>query len=177
MTRKTPLTFLRPWLAVCALVLMPACVVVDLPPDELVPASTAAESSAPLGGEALAQRKLEMERAYRDMVHFHTTLVSLNRRDDRSGQVMMKDFLDRYLDLHVEPMLRPEWQSRHPELTTLDANLRFAEAETLMQLGATRRAGRIVDDIERRYEGRDDMLVGYPFGRKSTLVEALELLR
>lgn len=167
----------RRWLACAPLALMPGCIAVDVAPDDLVSDVTAAESSAPLGGEALAQRRLEMRRAYRDMVHFHATVESLNRRSDRSGQVLFNGFLDEYMGTHLDPIMRAEWQSRHPELAALDANLRFAKAELLMQMGASRRADRVIDEIEERYEGRGDMLISYPFGEQSTLNDGLALLR
>ena len=168
---------IRRWLACAPLALLPGCVAIDVAPDDLVPEVTAAESNAPLGGEALAQRRLEMRRAYGDMVHFHATLESLKRRRDRSGLVLFNGFLDEYMGTHLDPIMSAEWQSRHPELSVLDANLRFAKAELLMEMRATRRAHRVIDDIERRYQGREDMLVSYPFGDQSTLKDGLEILR
>jgi len=172
MPRRIP-----PRLALAIAVLACGCVSYDAVPDSLLSTEPVAEASAPLGGEALAQRKQQMERAQRDMVHFHTTLDGLNRRNDRNGQVLFKGFLDAYMGMYLEPLLLGEWQSRHPELSALDANLRFAKAELLIQLRATSRAQGVIDDIESRYAARGDMLVDYPFGRQSTLRKALELLR
>ena len=76
-----------------------------------------------------------------------------------------------------DPLLAGEWQSRHPELNAIDANVRFAKAELLIQLGETRRAQAVMDEIERRFHGREDMLVDYPFGDHRALGEGLELLR
>jgi hypothetical protein len=148
----------------------------DQLPPELQHQASAAEASAPLGGEALSQRKMDMQRAYRDMVHFDKTLTSLNRRRDRKGRVLFRNFLDRYMGIHLEPMLMGEWQSRHPELTALDVNLRLAKAELLIQLRERGRAQSVIDEIAHRYEGREDMLVGYPLGGQSRLGDALEAI-
>ena len=93
--------------------------------DVLLLEPTAAEQSTPLGGAALGQRKQDMQRAHRDMLHFHTTLESLQERKDRNGLVLFSQFLDAYMGLHLDPLLTSEWQSRHPELMALDANLRL----------------------------------------------------
>jgi len=153
-----------------------ACISHDAPAD-LMPGSTAVEPSAPLGGEALMQRKRDMRRAYGDMIHFYTTLESLHHRRERNGIVQLSKFLDAYLGMHVDPLLAGEWQSRHPELTAIDANVRFAKAELLIQLGQTRRAQGVMNEIERRFQGREDMLVDYPFGDQRSLGEGLEMLR
>lgn len=157
--------------------LLAGCVVSNNAPPDLLPGDTAAEDSAPLGGEALTQRKHEMQRAYADMAHFHVTLASLQFRRDKNGMVQFGKFLDSYLGTHVDPLLAGEWQSRHPEVDALDANLRFAKAELLIQLRSPRRAQAVIEEIERRFAGREDMLVDYPFGEQHALGEGLELLR
>jgi hypothetical protein len=154
-----------------------ACVGVDRAPADLLPDASAAEASTPLGGEALVQRKHEMRRAHADMIHFHQTLQSLHHRGDKNGLVLFSQFLEAYLVVHVDPLLAGEWQSRHPELTALDANLRFAKAELLIQLRLPRRAQEVMDQIEQRFHGRADMLVDYPFGHQRPLGEGLEMLR
>ena len=146
-----------------------------IPDDSWV--ETAAEESAPLGGEALAMMKREMERAHRDMLHFRTTLGSLRERKDRSGSIQLSKFVDAYMGLHLGPLLRSEWQSRHPELMALDANLRLATAEVLIQLRDPRRAQQVLDEIATRFVGRESMLVEYPVGTQSTLGDALRSLR
>jgi hypothetical protein len=45
-----------------------------------------------------------------------------------------------------------------------------------MQLRSPQRMQRALDEIERRYAGRGDMLVDYPVGEQSTLAEAIENL-
>ena len=167
------------WAAVLGAVLASGCITDGRLPDDvdLAPSATSAEQSAPLGGEALTQHKLELRRAYKDVIHFNATLESLDRRRDRSGQTLFRSFLDAYLGMHLEPLLSGEWQSRHPELTALDANLRFAKAELLIRMREQRRAQRVIEEIERRYAERDDMVVGYPLGQEGTLREGLEVLR
>jgi len=145
--------------------------------DDWVAKANAREASAPLGGEALAQRRLELDRSYRDLGHFLATLDSLNRRKDRNGQFMFAEFAEFYVGKHVIPMLEPEWQSRHPELAQLDVNARFAVVALWTRLGASSSAGHMLDEIERRYKGRSEMLVGYPIGGESTLRDAVKHLR
>jgi hypothetical protein len=176
--RRSPWTPARACAALLAGAwLATGCVVSHSAPPDLLPGDTAAEDSAPLGGEALTQRKHEMRRAYGDMIHFHATLESLHHRRDKNGLVLFGKFLDTYLGVHVDPLLAGEWQSRHPELDALDANLRFAKAELLIQLRSPRRAQAVMDEIERRFEGRQNMLIDYPFGEQRALGEGLELLR
>lgn len=163
--------------AALALVLGSGCVIDRAAPPDLVPETSAAEASVPLGGEALLQRKRELDRAYRDMVHFDATLLSLHRHGDKNGLRQFGNFLEAYMGLHLDPLLAGEWQSRHPELTALDANLRFAKAEILIQLRMTRQAQEVMDQIEQRFKGREDMLVDYPFGQQHPLGEGLQMLR
>ena len=144
---------------------------------ELAETVTAAEQSAPLGGEALSQRKLEMRRAQRDLVHFHATLEGLNRRRDRNGQNLFRSFLDAYLGTHIEPLVTGTWQSHHPELAAHDANLQLVKAELLILMRESARAQQVIERVAQRYEGHGDMIVEYPIGSQGTLQEALELLR
>jgi len=130
----------------------------------------------PLGGEALAQRKQDLNRAYHDMVHFHTTMQSLIDRHDGRSLATFDRFLDEYMGTHLSPMLRSEWQSSHPELMARDASLRFVQAEVLAMMRYPRRVEQVKDEIERRYETQGDLLVEYPIGKQGTLGRALELL-
>ncbi|HEY8153370.1 MAG TPA: hypothetical protein VII72_04495 [Myxococcota bacterium] len=144
--------------------------------DVLVLEPTAAEQSTPLGGAALAQRKQDMQRAHRDMLHFHTTLESLQERKDRNGLVLFSQFLDAYMGLHLDPLLASEWQSRHPELMGLDANLRLAKAEVLIQMRSPQRVQQVIEELHERYAGREDMLVEFPIGKQGTLRDGLRRL-
>jgi hypothetical protein len=139
--------------------------------------SRAAEESAPLGGTALAQRKRELQRTFHDLVHFHTTLENLREHRDRPGLVVFSQFLDAYMGLHLDPLLANQWQSRHPELMALDANLRLAKADVLIRMRAPGRAEEVIEEIETLFEGRGEMLVEYPIGSQGTLAHSLELLR
>jgi hypothetical protein len=143
--------------------------------DEAV--DTGEDPDLPLGGEALAHRKLDMGRAMRDMRHFHATLRSLIQRSDDRGYAVFDEFLAKYMGTHLDPMLRPNWQSSHPELMVMDANLRFMEAEMLAMMRYPRRVQDAIDEIEDRYEGRETMLIDYPIGDQTTLAEALQYLR
>jgi len=138
---------------------------------------SAAEESTPLGGEALALRRRDMQRAHRDMASFYATLESLHYRRERSGLILFNRFLDAYMGTHLDHLLSAEWQSRHPELMALDANLRLAKADVLIQMRETRRAQQVMDELARRYAGRETMLVEYPIGGQTTLEEALRILR
>jgi len=145
--------------------------------DDWVAKASAREASAPMAGEALAQRKLELDRTYHNLGYFLSTLDALHRRGDRSGQVLFSEFADFYVGKHVIPLLESEWQSRHPETALLDVNTRFAVASLWVKIGSTSSASRMLDEIERRYQGRSEMLVGYPIGSESTLREAVAFLR
>ena len=144
--------------------------------DVLLLEPTAAEQSTPLGGAALAQRRQDMQRAHRDMLHFHTTLESLQERKDRNGLVLFSQFLDAYMGLHLDPLLASEWQSRHPELMALDANLRLVKAEVLIQMRSPQRVQQVIEELQERYAGREDMLVEFPIGKQGTLRDGIRKL-
>lgn len=163
-------------LAAVALAACLACASRSEIPDGFDLEPPATRASGPLGGEALSQRKHQLERAQRDMVHFYATLESLHHRRDRNGLILFSGFLDAYMGLHLEPLLEGEWQSKHPELMALDANLRFAQAEVLIQMRAPSRVQKVIDEIEERFAGRGSMLVEFPIGGQSTLEQGLEIL-
>ncbi len=146
-------------------------------PDTFGVEETSAEETTPLGGEALDLRKREMSRAHRDMKHFQVTLRSLHEHSDRNGKILFGQFLDAFIGLHLDPMLRSDWQSNHPELMALDAGLRLAKADVLIQMRQQRRAQQVLDELLLRFEGRENMLVDYPVGGQTTLGQALEMLR
>ena len=138
---------------------------------------TVAEETAPLGGSALIQRRHQMERAHRDLIHFQTTLESLHYHHDRLGVASLSRFIDAYMGLHLDGLLKHEWQSRHPEVMALDVNLRLIQASVWIRMNSNSRADHVMDDIERRFAGRESMLVEYPIGTQHTLGESLEILR
>lgn len=130
-----------------------------------------------LGGEALAQRRTDLQRAWRDLVQLDVTMQSLNARNDSPSIVLLDNFITEYMAKHLDPLLKPEWQSSHPEVMALDANLRFMKAQLLSNMRYPRKVQDSIDDIESRFEGRESMLVEYPVGEQRALGEALEMLR
>lgn len=132
---------------------------------------------APLGGEALAQRKQDMERALGDLGSFNKTLTSLIERRDDGGLDAMEPFVLGYFGQHLDQLIEPAWPSNHPEVAGMDANLRFMKAELLIQLRHTRKVQNVIDDIRERYEGRQQMLIDYPLGQQSTIEGGIEKLK
>jgi hypothetical protein len=130
-----------------------------------------------LNGEALSQRRTDLMRAWRDLIRLDETMRSLGDRNDSRSIVLLDNFIAEYMAKHLNPLLRPEWQSSHPEVMALDANLRFMKAQLLSNMRYPRKVQDSIDDIEKRYEGRESMLVEYPVGQQRSLGEALELLR
>jgi len=161
-------------------VLMVALCVVTLGcaaiPEEEDARVQAMAAESPLGGAALDQRKIDLGRAYRDMAHIHRTMQSLIDRRDGRALSELDRFVDRYLEVHLGPLLRAEWQSSHPELMARDASLRFLQAEVLIQMKYPRRVQLVRDEIERRYQGQHDLLIEYPIGKQGTLQQGLEIL-
>lgn len=145
------------------------------PADFLVEADTL-EESAQLGGQALAVRKLELRRARADLAHFRNTLETLQQRKDRNGRILFSEFLEAYLGRHLAPLLRSEWQSQHAELAAVDAGIRLLQVEILVRMREPGRAQEEMDEIVRRYQGRESMLVDWPEGQQTTLGEALDRL-
>ena len=135
-----------------------------------------AASATSLGGQALIHRKRELERAQKDLVFYYQTLSGLRDRRDRGGYLMLASFMDAYFGLHLDPLLQPVWQSSHPEVMALDVSLRIAEAELYVQMRDPGRAQRVIDDVSRRYQGREGMLVEMPTGEQMTLGEAIASL-
>ena len=136
-----------------------------------------ASDVAPLGGAALAHHKQQLERALKDLGHLQVTLESMDYRGEVQGIQRLGRFVQAYVGLHLDSLLRPEWQSRHVELMALDARLRFAEADILIRVGASSGAQRVIDELQRRFAGRDEMLIEYPLGVQRTLGVGLEYLR
>lgn len=136
---------------------------------------TRIEPTAALTGEALEQRKREMQRASRDLAHFGATLASL-RLHPQGSNARFEEFVLLFLDGHVQRLLMGAAASEGPSLTTLEAGMRFVAAEVLIEMGERRRALRAIDEIQRRFEGRASMLVEYPLGEQSTMLDALRAL-
>jgi len=136
-----------------------------------------AEEAGPVGGPSLDQRRENMQRMYKDLVHFRTSLRDAQERGDRSTVNALGFFMESYMNMHLDPLLDGEWQSRHPELWGLDADLRLAKADVLIRMNDGSRAKKTLDELMSRYKGRDDMLVHYPLGSESPLGKAIKLLR
>ena len=165
------------WISGLFLLIALGCASAPPANEEFAPDRSAAEESVPLGGDALAQKKTDMERSLRDLMHFHRTLSSLSGRRDKNGFSNFAEFVDAYLGTHVDPMLSGRWQSRHPEVMALDANLRLMKAEIFIVLRDTGRVQRTIEDISARYDRRQKMLVEFPNGEQGTLAEGLERLK
>ena len=116
-------------------------------------------------------------RAHRDLVHIHDTFESLIYHHDRKGEDRLGRFAAAYMALHLDRMLGHKWQSKHPEVMGLDANLRLLKADILMKMRSEDRADRVIDDIRERYRGRESMLVDYPVGTQQSLADGLRVLQ
>ncbi len=136
---------------------------------------TGVESTAPLTGEALEQRKREMQRASRDLAHFGATLASL-RLHPQGPNSRFREFVLLFLDGHVQPLLLGAAANDEPSLTSLEAGLRFVAADVLIEMRERRRALWAINEIQHRFEGRASMLVEYPLGEQSTMLDALRAL-
>ena len=168
---------LRQWLrlaAILGLAVSMASGCVGFPEDER---HYAVLEEGPLGGEALQQRKHDLDRAYRDMVHFHSTMQSLADRRDSRSLAAFDRFVEAYMGTHLDPLIASEWQSAHAELMARDASLRFMKAEMLIQMRFPRRVQRVRDEIERRYGNQLDLLIDYPVGEQGTLGRGLKILK
>jgi len=130
-----------------------------------------------LNGEALAQRRTDLTRAWRDLVHLDETMRGLSDRNDGPSIVLLDNFISEFMGKHLDPLLKPDWQSSHPEVMALDANLRFMKAQLLANMRYPRKVQDSIEDIEERFEGRESMLIEYPVGEQRALGEALEMLR
>jgi hypothetical protein len=132
------------------------------------------DEGGPLAGEALASRRVDLERAYDDMVHFQAALRGLLDRKDRDGSRLLGDFLSRYVGEYLDPLLESRWQSSHPELMSVDASLRLIKTEILIDMSRPKEVEQTLGDLAQRFEGRAQLLVEHPVGEQCTLLEALE---
>jgi hypothetical protein len=164
-------------LAVTLLAAVPACGSKTYLAKDFGKPEKSAEEASPTGGPSLDQRRENMTRMYKDLVHFRTSLRDSQERGDRTTTNALGLFIESYMEMHLDPLLDGEWQSRHPELWGLDADLRLAKADVLIRMNDTSRASKTLDEVASRYKGRDDMLVHYPMGSESPLGKAIKLLR
>ena len=167
---------LRFALVLMAALLSFACATPE-PYDPLLGPKLSGDKSAPLGGNALAEHRGEMRRASRDLANFHGTLVGLRQRRDAVGHRHFKHFVDAYMAEHLDPMIAREWQSEHPALAGIDANLRVMKAALLIQMGEPYRVQPVIDELARRFLGRSRILVTYPSGVQVSIKKAIEILQ
>lgn len=154
-----------------------ACASTGYKPVDFGTTEKTAEETAPLGGASLDHRRENMGRMYSDLMQFRTALDDAEQRGDRTTTVALSHFVDAYIGMHLDPMLAGEWQSRHPELWGVDADLRLAKAQVLKRMHERSRAKDVLEEIGTRYAGREDMLVHYPPGSQSPLGKAVQLIR
>ena len=163
-------------LCLAAVALLCACETPMLGRDTVTAREPTVEVAEPLAGEALEQRKLEMRRAYRDLIHFGATVQTLRIRKDRDLREF-QDYLERFRAARVDPLLTGDLASEDPEVSVLDAELRLVMAELMIEVSDYWSAGDVIDEIESRYGKRGSMLLNYPVGQQSTLKDSLEYLR
>jgi hypothetical protein len=154
-----------------------ACTAPGYGPTDFGSTEKPAEEASPTGGGTLDQRRENLTRMYKDLVHFRTSLDDAEERGDRPTAVALGYFVDAYIGMHLDPMLAGEWQSRHPELWGLDADLRLSKADVLVRMNERSRAEDVLAELDTRYAGREDMLVHYPVGSQTPLGKAIALLR
>jgi hypothetical protein len=128
-------------------------------------------------GQALGQRRHELERIHSGLLALRDSVDVIRARPDPTNRELIGDFTFAYLAMHVDPLLAPGWQSANPALETLDAELRLLEAELLMRLEHRSEAERVLDELERRFSHRSDLMVSYPVGKQSALGEAVRIAR
>ena len=88
-----------------------------------------------LNGEALAQRRTDLTRAWRDLVHLDETMQTLTDRGDSPSIVLLDNFIAEYMSKHLDPLLRPNPTCRRSETGTgtaadVGASPRFAAPPT-----------------------------------------------
>ena len=168
---------LRAWIVTVGCTALAACASSGYRPVEFGSTEKSAEEASPLGGASLDQRRENMARMYKDLVHFCTSLDDAEERGDRTTAVALGYFVDAYIGMHLDPMLTGEWQSRHPELWGMDADLRLVKADVLVRMHERSRANDVLEELGTRYAGREDMLVHYPIGSQSPLGKAMSMIR
>ena len=107
MRERTRTNRALPWalMTLTALPLLFGCAAGSDPQPEEMTVS-AEEEEAPLGGEALARRRMDLDRAWRDLLHFELTMSSLVDRKDSRSVALLDGFLDEYMSTHLAGLLR-----------------------------------------------------------------------
>jgi hypothetical protein len=131
----------------------------------------------PLTGTVLLQHKQQMRRALESLFVFRLSLASLAVRRESRDQEVFADFVEAYMGMHLDRLVHGDWQSGHPELTALNANLRILKADLLIRMRERARAEAALDEIAERFRGNEGMLIEYPPGQQTSVRRALDLLR
>lgn len=139
--------------------------------------TSSGEDASPLAGATLDHRRRLLERRFADLAQIAEALEQSEYRGEKPAVVQLRRFADAYVGMHVDPLLAETWQSRHPELVALDAALRLRNADLLVRMHENDRARHAVDQIEKLYEGRMDMLVEFPSGVQRSLRDSLKDVR
>ena len=111
------------------------------------------------------------------LIHYRDTFETLRRRRDGNGLTLFRQFAENYMDSHLQPILDADWQSDHPELLGMDANIRLVQAECYMLMSKPGKMQKVLNGIEDRYKGRETMLVDYPVGELERQEKEREKLR
>jgi hypothetical protein len=164
-------------LALAAALSLPACAAFSGRGDYYETQERVSEPQRHVAGQALIQTKQRMRRAQRDLIVFQASMESLRRHRSLQDIALFEAFVRTYIAEHVDPLLAQDNRSWHPELLTLDANLRFAKGAVLIEMRDRRRLDRLIRAIATRFDGMESMLVEYPIGTKSTLRDGIRELR
>jgi len=119
----------------------------------------------------------QMRRALETLFVFRRSVGSLAVRREPRNREVFGDFVEAYMGLHLDALLRDPRHRGQPELVALDANLRIAKADLLIRMREKRRAEAVLADVAERFRGNERMLIEYPPGQQTTVGKALELLR
>jgi hypothetical protein len=166
---------LRPTLLPLLLLAPLACGHVQ--PTDLADASGPGTASMPLTGTARRQHVRQMQRALEALFVFRSSVDSLAVRREPRNREVFGDFVEAYMGLQVDALLRDRRHRGQPELVALDANLRIAKADLLIRMHERGRADAVLADATERFRGNERMLIEYPPGKQTTVGKALELLR
>jgi len=163
-------------LAALTLLVLAGCAGTTDPFEAFERTPVAIEGESFLDGETLAQRVKQMRRAQRDLRYFQASLESLRRHERGEEIAQLADFLRRYMDGPVAEVLSNRKESWSPQLTQLDANLLFTQAHLTVDLRDEARLTALIQAIETRFEGMDQLVVQYPIGHENTLADAFRHL-
>ena len=160
------------WVAVWTTGLSLGCATNHDPFETFERTPVAIEGESFLDGETLAQRIHKMRRANSDLRFFHASLDSLRRHERADEVAQLAAFLTRLMDGPVAEVLSDRREGWSPQLTQLDANLLFAQAHIAVDLRDEQRVAALLDEIENRFDGMEQLVVQYPIGNENSLEDA-----